>query len=125
VPAQFFETNETPRFTDAKRTLPVYLHYGSREQDAIRIALPANMHWEAQPKAQEASIKGAQYKTSSELDGNALTVRRTLDVGQLIYRPEEYPELHDFFAKVAAGDGEQSVIAMQKDAAAAPASHGQ
>ena len=125
VPAQFFEANERPRYTEAKRTLPVYMHFGTRQQDAVRIALPPSMHWEAQPKSQQAAIKGAQYKTSSEMGGNALLVRRTLDIGQIFYTAAEYAELHDFYSKVAAGDGEQSVIAINKGGAATPGSHGE
>jgi hypothetical protein len=124
VPAQFFEANERPRYTEAKRTLPVYMHFGTRQQDAVRIALPPSMHWEAQPKSQQAAIKGAQYKTS-EMGGNALLVRRTLDIGQIFYTAAEYAELHDFYSKVAAGDGEQSVIAINKGGAATPGSHGE
>jgi hypothetical protein len=91
----------------------------------VRIALPPSMHWEAQPKSQQAAIKGAQYKTSSEMGGNALLVRRTLDIGQIFYTAAEYAELHDFYSKVAAGDGEQSVIAINKGGAATPGSHGE
>jgi len=115
VPSQLFETNAVQRFSAPDRTLPVDMHYGVRHLDAVRISLSAGMHWEAQPKPQSAVLKQqAQYKTFSEQAGDSLTFRRVLDISEILYPVAEYGDLHDFFAKVASGDGEQGVISISK-----------
>jgi hypothetical protein len=118
VPAQFFETTETPRFTATKRTLPIDLHYGSRTIDAVRLVLPANMHWEVPPPAKSIDMKTeAMYRSSAALNGNAIIFRRQLDIGAVILMQEEYAALHDFYAKVASADEEQGVIGLSTEAA--------
>jgi hypothetical protein len=120
VPAQFFEVAAAPRFTSATRLVPVDLHYGSRTADAVRITLPAGMHWEAEPKGEAFALKqAAQYRSSYELRDNALTFRRTIDVNDIFYKVDDYPELHNFFGKVANSDSSQALVTLP---AVAPAS---
>jgi hypothetical protein len=123
VPAQFFQVNAPPRFSATQRTLPVDLHYGHRTIDACRITLPAGMHWEEQPKPEKLNLKAfAQYVSSFDQKDNSLTMRRVLDLGEIFYPTSEYPDMHDFFAKVATADSGQAVISLSP--AAGSGAHG-
>ena len=113
VPAEFFQTNATPIFSAADRKLPIDMEFGRRVADAVRIALPASMHWEAQPNPEGFTLKqDAQYRSSSDLAGNSLTLHRTVDIAQVFYRVSDYAELRDFFAKVATADATQALASV-------------
>jgi hypothetical protein len=111
IPSQFFQTEAPPRFSAATRTLPVDLHFGSRTADAVRISLAPGLHWETPPNGDSYMLKqAAQYKTRFDQKDGAVTIYRTLDVGEIFYPVTEYPNLHEFFAKVASSDAGQVLV---------------
>ena len=113
MPAQFFGAQATPMFTAGKRLVPIDMHYTSRKVDAVRITLPAGMHWEATPKPQQFTLNDhAVYASSFQQAGNALTMRRELDMAEVIVAPADYVPLHEFFGKVAAADSEQTMVSL-------------
>ena len=111
VPANLFETNSKARFTPAKREMPVDLHYPSLVQDAVRFKLPPELVIESAPEAgKEQLLNVAAYSTTVLNAPNAITLRRNLSVGQVLFTSDEYAGLRDFYNKVEAKDQESLVL---------------
>jgi hypothetical protein len=49
--------------------------------------------------------------------GNTVTARRTLDMGTPFFQAKEYPDIRDFFTKIATAD-QQPLVLLKADAAA-------
>jgi transglutaminase-like putative cysteine protease len=125
VPANLFETNSKPIFTKAKRELFVDMHYADQVQDAVRYKYPAGIVVESAPAADEVVMKNsAVFSVRNQQAENSITLYRNLTIGKVYFSPEEYPDLHAFYAKV---DGKlQDTLVLTHDAASAakPASGG-
>jgi transglutaminase-like putative cysteine protease len=125
VPANLFETNSKPIFTKAKRELFVDMHYADQVQDAVRYKYPAGIVVESAPAADEVVMKNsAVFSVRNQQAESSITLYRNLTIGKVYFSPEEYPDLHAFYAKV---DGKlQDTLVLTHDAASAakPASGG-
>lgn len=99
LPACLFEANTTPVFPHAKRELGVYFPYSELRQDAVRYSLPAGFAVEAAPAAKSsAQYKNlAAYAQTAAQNGNSITVRRDLVLGDVYFAPEDYAGLRTFY----------------------------
>jgi hypothetical protein len=52
----------------------------------------------------------AELKVSSQTTGNTVEVVRTLVYNFALLGPKDYPDLHDFYQKVATADQQQVVL---------------
>jgi transglutaminase-like putative cysteine protease len=118
VPANLFETNSKPIFTKAKRELFVDMHYADQVQDAVRYKYPAGIVVESAPAADEVVMKNsAVFSVRNQQAESSITLYRNLTIGKVYFSPEEYPDLHAFYAKV---DGKlQDTLVLTHDAASA------
>jgi hypothetical protein len=111
VPATLFEINSKPKFPEAKRDLPIDMHFPSQIQDAVRYTLPSSMAIESAPTESKASIpNSAIFNTSSKTAGNSITVFRNLTVGKTLFASASYGDLRDFYTKVETKDQEPLVL---------------
>ena len=123
IPSELFQVNSKMLFPHEKRELPVYFQYGSRVLDGVRLQLPAGTTLEAPPKEQSFMLQQlAAFKTSNVITADSITMRRSLDLGNILFYPKEYPDLRDFYGKIAAADQQQLVLTQSTDTkAGAPA----
>ena len=112
LPRLFFETKEADPFpAETERTLPIDMHYPSKEEEQITYEFPAGFSLEGTP--QDASWKleeNAAYQLRSRADANSLTTVRVLARGFTILEPSEYDKLRDFYQKVATTDRQQVAL---------------
>jgi len=125
LPGPFFESRaKHPFVAQEKRTIPVDVHFPMTEQDDITYHLPPGFNLEEIPRdASTAWPNHALLKihfAKDKADGS-VTVSRTLAYNFTLLDPKEYPNLHDFYQKVATADQQQLVLTRTTTAAASGA----
>ncbi len=112
LPGLFFQSRaKHPFVAQDKRTMPVDVHFPSAEQDEVSYNLPPGFNVESMPQdANTAWPEHALLKIHASKDESSVTVRRTLAYNFAILGSGEYPNLHDFYLKVATADQQQLVL---------------
>lgn len=112
LPGLFFESRgKHPFVASDKRATPIDVHYAKLEQDDVTYHLPPGFSVESalQPVSR-AWPDHALLKISSSLSGSDVKITRSLAYVFTLLDPKEYPNLHDFYQKVAAADQQQLVL---------------
>ncbi|WP_245817838.1 DUF3857 domain-containing protein [Granulicella rosea] len=118
MPADLFRAQARPTFSAKQRTLPVYFHYTSITQDAIRITFPSTMKIESLPAKEDILYKKiATYNVSADQTPTTYTVRRNMALGDILFQPADYPELLSFYNKLETKD-QEPVVLVHADAGA-------
>jgi hypothetical protein len=123
INANLFEVNSKPRFPEAKRELPVDMHFPSQTQDAVRYMLPASMVVESAPTAGKEMITNtAVFDTSIKTAANSVTIYRNFTMGKTMLGSADYNDLRGFYTKVESKD--QEPLVLTRSVEAKPASGG-
>jgi hypothetical protein len=111
LPGNFFEANAKPLFVQEKRETPVDLHFPYLVKDQVILTLPAEFKIESTPKNIELPLpKCADYVANYKGTDTSYSYARLLIVANILYHPNEYPQLKDFYAKTNAQDQQQTVL---------------
>jgi Domain of Unknown Function with PDB structure (DUF3857)/Transglutaminase-like superfamily len=112
LPGLFFESHANhPFVAQAKRTVPVDVHYASMESDEVVYHLPTGYSVESAPQATTLSWPDhAMLKIGSATKGSDVTVVRNFAHNYTVLDPKEYTDLHDYFQKIATADQQQLVL---------------
>ena len=112
LPGLFFESQAKHPFdAQDKRATPVDVRYPKMEHDDATYRLPDGYTIESVPQKSDATWGGhAELKMGSQTTGNAIEVVRTLVYNFALLAPKDYPDLHDFYQKVATADQQQIVL---------------
>jgi hypothetical protein len=113
LPGSFFATAGMHVFIDQpNRTEPVDMHYAEQVKDGVLYHLPAGFSVESMP--QTASVPWPKYaalQVKVTASGSDVSVAHTLARAFSFLGADEYPQLRDFYQKVAAADQQQLVVA--------------
>jgi hypothetical protein len=121
IPAVFFEANSKPLFAQSKRENPIDLRYPYTVHDQFSLTLPPNMTAESVPKETQVPYVGnADYLAKFLVKGNLYAYGRLFRLASPFYKPEEYPQLRDFYQKTNAEDQAQLVLKLGDSTAATP-----
>jgi len=120
LPGLFFESRgKHPFVARDRRTTPIDVHYAKLEQDDVTYHLPSDLSIESTPQPANTTWPDhALLKISSTPSGSDVKITRSLAYNFTLLDPKEYPNLHDFYQKVAAADQQQLVLTRT------PAAHG-
>jgi hypothetical protein len=111
LPADIFESNSKPAFTEPKREIAVDMHYASMDQDAVRYSFPASITIESLPEPDHAMMKQvAAFETFSRKNPTSVSVFRNVTIGTPVFAPAEYDELRSFYSKMETKDQETLVL---------------
>ena len=111
VPVEIFEANSRPMFSQAKREMPIYFHYGHQVVDQITFILPADAVIESAPAADKIKMdQFAVMEADSVVKGNTITLNRSFALGTILFQPQEYEQVRSFYNKVNHMDQEQAVL---------------
>jgi len=112
LPGLFFESRaKHPFVAQEKRTSPVDVHYARLVKDDVTYSLPTGLTVESLPQpANESWPNHAVLKIASVATAGGVNVSRTLAYNFTLLDPKDYPNLHDFYQKVAAADQQQLVL---------------
>jgi hypothetical protein len=94
----------------SQRKYPVYFPYTFEEIDNVTIQLPAGFSVETLPNGEDIRLPAARFITTASSSGQQLKVTRALVVNSIYFKPEQYPEVQDFFRKLQNAAGEQIVL---------------
>jgi hypothetical protein len=112
LPGMFFEAQaKHPFAAQEKRATPVDVHYAKMVEDDVTYHLPEGYAVEGIPQKASTTWTGhAQLKVASQSTANSVQVLRTLAYNFSLLGPKDYPDLHDFYQKVATADQQQIVL---------------
>lgn len=112
LPAQLFEARaKHPFVAEAKRTVPVDVHFPESEVDQVTYTLPAGFTVESTLQPVTLPWAGhALLRAASKADGNKLTLVRVLVYNYTILEAQDYSDLRGFYEKVAKADSDQIVL---------------
>ena len=111
VPADLFEVNAKPRFTQPQREIAIDMHYPRNDQDAVRYTFPEGLVVESSPEAaKEKLLSSALFDLRSVKGKNSVTSYRNLAMAQAIFLPNEYGDLKGFYDKLETKDQETIVL---------------
>ena len=121
VPAMFFESHAKHPFVAVeKRESPVDMEYGNVVKDEVTYQLPEGFAVESAPP--DASVPWAghsAFTVKTAAGKNEIKVSRTLACAFTFLDPKEYPELRDYYQKIATADQQQLVLTAAPAAAKA------
>ena len=80
------------------------------EQDESTYHLPPGFNVESAPGRQHLLARPRSAKFGSSAKDSSVTVARTLVYNFTLLDPKDYPDLHDFYQKVATADQQQLVL---------------
>jgi hypothetical protein len=112
LPGLFFESRaKHPFVAQDKREYPVDVHYAKMEQDDVTYRLPPGLTVEsAPPPSSTAWPNRAQVNIDSHAAADYFEVSRNFAYNFTLLDPKYYPDLHDFYRKLAAADQQQIVL---------------
>jgi len=117
APALLFSTLQKNMFKGEFRRYPVVFSYPFTETDEVIMKLPEGYTLGAPPYRRKSDLAYAGYETSSSVQDNQLTTKRSLHVDEISLPAEKYYELKSFFTVVVAGDGGSAVLQKKQPAA--------
>ncbi len=112
LPGLFFESQaKHPFVAEDKREMPVDVRFARIEQDDVVYHLPDGTTIESAPEKSDTLWAGhAELKIATKAMVNSVEVVRTLVYNYTLLGAKDYPDLHDFYQKVAAVDQQQIVL---------------
>lgn len=110
VPAALFRPKTSRVLKDGPRKYPVYYHYAFTEADSIVLELPPGYTAETVPTSQSATTDFGDFSSQATSATNRVNMERTLHVNGILFQPNRYQQLREFFAKVQASDDSQTVL---------------
>ena len=111
ISANLFESNEKPKFPEAKREVAVDMRYPSVEQDAVRFQYPESMTIESSPAAEKTMLQQvASYEVHSKPGTHSITFYRNYVNSKSLYVPDMYGDLRTFYGKMENKDQETLVL---------------
>ena len=112
LPGFFFQARaEHPFVSQDKRETPIDMHFAQVQQDEVTFHFPPGYTVQSAPKAADASWPGkAILKTGFNTLPDGAYLTRTLAYNFVLLAPSDYPNLHDFYQKVAMSDQQPLVL---------------
>lgn len=112
LPGVFFESRAKHPFVALeKRTAPIDVNYARMVTDEVTYKLPPGYAVESAPPPANAAWSGhANMKIASSSDATTVKVDRILGYNFVLLPSTEYPNLHEFYQKIATADQEQLVL---------------
>jgi hypothetical protein len=111
VPGDIFEVNTKPAFPHEKREIPVYFEYPNSVLDAVRVKFPATLALESVPATQQLQLeKVAAYAIASTSSATAVLIHRNFLLGDILFSPQQFPDLRAFYNKAETRDQEPIVL---------------
>jgi hypothetical protein len=115
LPGVFFVSRERHLFTgEETRVLPVDMEFAESEKEVVTYRLPEGFTVESVPPDAVVPWKGhAALEVKSQMDASdksKVEVNRSLARAFTVLEAKEYPQLREFYQKVAAADEQQIVL---------------
>jgi Domain of Unknown Function with PDB structure (DUF3857)/Transglutaminase-like superfamily len=111
IPADLFEVSTRPSFPHETREVPVSFSYPNMVQDAIRINFPATLSVESLPANDATTFQTfAGHDMTTTSTATSVSIRRNFVLGEILYMPNEYPDLRAFYSKMETKDQESVVL---------------
>jgi hypothetical protein len=112
LPGLFFEARaKHPFVAQDKRATPIDVHYPGAHEDHVIYRLPPGFAVESAPQAADASWPNyAILKINCSVGESIARIDRVLVYNFSLLAPTDYPNLHDFYQKVATADQQQLVL---------------
>ena len=111
LPSQIFQVSQQELFPGTERNNDVYFHFPERVADGVRLMLPIG--WKLEVPIEPTNFQFDEislYKASTQLTGNTMVLRRDYVEDSVIVPRKLYPQMRDFYAKLATKDQEPVLL---------------
>lgn len=107
-----FLANEENPFKADKREYPVIFDYPSVFNRTVNIMLPKGFIVESLPESTLANLNddAGTFKFLSSQNSNFIRIEAELDINKIVYTPEDYEALKEFFALIVKKHSESVVL---------------
>jgi hypothetical protein len=114
-PCLMTEFDENP-FKQPKRNLPIDISFPIKNQFILNLSIPEAYVVDELPKSVSVSLpnNAAKYSYAISNTGNNIQLAVKLDISQIFYEPENYPDIQQFFTHIADKQAEQIVLKRKK-----------
>ncbi|OWY23391.1 DUF3857 domain-containing protein [Sphingobacteriales bacterium UPWRP_1] len=109
----FYETTSENPFKLQKRDYPVEFNFTYGIYNSVKLELPDNVTVEALPQSVSIILdteKSAKFVYNVTQSGNTIQISSQLSIYKLLFLPEEYENLKDFYGQVVAKQNEKIVL---------------
>ena len=112
LPAFFFSTRPQTQFASTQtRESAIDLHFADQVIDDVIVHMPTGYSVEsAPPPAQLPWPEHAVLVVKTQTGPGTIDIKHIFARGFVLLDPKEYPELHDYYEKIAANDQQQLVL---------------
>lgn len=112
LPGFFFSTRPQTQFASTEtRESAIDLHFADQVIDDVVVHMPAGYSVESAPQpAQLPWPEHAMLVVKTQAGPGSIDIKHIFARGFVLLDPKEYPELHDYYAKVATNDQQQLVL---------------
>ncbi len=108
----FFLTKETNPFKASERTYPIFFKYPSVIYNTVYVKLPESYEVESLPESSKFSVNnnGAMFKLVVIASGSYLKIDSELQINTILYLPDEYDDLKEFYNQIVQKNLETIVL---------------
>ena len=108
----FFLTKETNPFKATDRTYPIFFKYPSVIYNTVYVKLPESYVVESLPESSKISVNnnGAMFKLVVIASGSYLKIDSELQINTILYLPDEYDTLKEFYNQIVQKNLETIVL---------------
>jgi Domain of Unknown Function with PDB structure (DUF3857) len=110
IPTALFLSKNKRVLKSGPRKYPIYYHYAFTEVDAVSLQLPEGYSAETLAAPQKVNTNFGKYSSNAGITGKYVNLERSLRFGGVMFPPDKYDELRNFFTKVQTGDELQTVL---------------
>ncbi len=108
----FFLTQESNPFKSDERIYPIYFNYPSIVSNTVYVKIPETYEIESVPENEMITINndGAVFKLMVAASGSYLKIDSELQLNTVLYLPEEYDALKNFYSRMVQKNSETIVL---------------
>jgi hypothetical protein len=110
IPTALFLPKTKRILKSGPRKYPIYYHYAFTEVDHVSLEIPEGYSAETLAAPQTETTRFARYSNNASTTGKYVNLERSLRFGGVIFQPDQYDALRNFFSKVQSGDELQTVL---------------
>ncbi len=111
-PTEFVKDFKTNPFKLSKREYPIEFNYPTKDQYVFNVTIPEGYVVDEMPKSiiHNLPSKAGSFQYISSVTATVIQVVVKLQINQLVYQPEDYATVKDFFNQIANKLSEQIVL---------------
>jgi hypothetical protein len=110
IPTALFLPKNKQVLKSGPRKYPIYYRYAFSEVDHVSLEMPEGYSPETLAAPQMETTKVGKYSNDASVTGKYVNLERSLKIVGILFTPDRYDEVRNFFSKVDADDELQTIL---------------